>query len=38
VPFVAAEANGRQDEWQLAGQPLPALIAWCLPAKADGKP
>ena len=38
VPFVAAAAKGRQDEWQLAGQPLPALIAWCLPAKADGKP
>ena len=37
VPFIAAEANGREDEWQVAGQPVPALTTWWLPANPDGK-
>jgi exodeoxyribonuclease V beta subunit len=38
VPFIAAEAKGRADEWQAVGQSLPALTTWHLPANADGKP
>ena len=38
VPFLAAEAEGRKDQLQAAGQALPALSVWSLPPPDDGKP
>ena len=37
VPFLPAEANGRDDVLQAEGAELPALNLWRLPPKADGK-
>jgi exodeoxyribonuclease V beta subunit len=38
VPFVSADARGRDDALYAMGQPLPALTAWWLPPHEDGKP
>ncbi|PLZ02924.1 exodeoxyribonuclease V subunit beta [Burkholderia sp. WAC0059] len=38
LPFVAAEAQGRQDRLEAGGVALPALNAWWLPPAEDGKP
>ena len=38
VPFLPAEAAGRDDVLQADGTPLPALTAWRLPPAADDKP
>ncbi|MCC7279599.1 MAG: exodeoxyribonuclease V subunit beta [Chromatiaceae bacterium] len=35
VPFVPADARGREDALYIHGQPAPALTAWWLPAQAD---
>ncbi len=37
VPFLPAEAQGRDDVLVADGAPLPALTAWRLPAPEDGK-
>ncbi|HPB75191.1 MAG TPA: UvrD-helicase domain-containing protein, partial [Chromatiaceae bacterium] len=37
VPFIAAEARGRSDTLHAAGKEIPALTAWWLPPRDDGK-
>jgi exodeoxyribonuclease V beta subunit len=37
VPFLSADANGRDDQLQTSGQPPPALTACWLPPREDGK-
>lgn len=38
VPFIAAQARGRVDALHAAGQAVPALTAWWLPPREEGKP
>jgi exodeoxyribonuclease V beta subunit len=38
LPFLPAEAAGREDEWRIEGALAPALTVWRLPASGDGKP
>ena len=38
VPFFPADANGRKDQLQAGGQPLPALNIWRLPPPDNGEP
>ena len=38
VPFIAAQARGRADALHAAGQAVPALTAWWLPPREEGKP
>ena len=38
VPFVMADAKGREDVFQTNGEPHRALTAWWLPPNEDGKP
>ncbi|MBT9495980.1 MAG: exodeoxyribonuclease V subunit beta [Zoogloea sp.] len=38
VPFFPADANGRKDQLQADGQPLPALNIWRLAPPDNGKP
>ena len=38
VPFIAADAQGRRDEFQINGALPAALTVWCLPPREDGKP
>lgn len=38
LPFLPAEAAGREETWRIEGRAAPALTVWRLPAAGDGKP
>lgn len=38
VPFLPAEAQGRDEELLLDGAPVPALTVWCNPPADNGRP
>jgi exodeoxyribonuclease V beta subunit len=37
LPFIPAEAKGRQNVWTIGAQPAPAMTVWWLEAGEDGK-
>lgn len=38
VPFIEADAEGRDEQWQVEGRDMPALTVWVMPAEEEGKP
>ena len=38
LPFIPADAKGREDQLIIEGEPMPAMSLWWLAAKDDGNP